>query len=102
MKKQEITVGCNTMYATTLPVEVMFDEICDDICYHDRLMANRFQVLNIDGHILVINESIYSDKAPEFEYRCFMYTADAKDYLKMLGVDWHSDSDNTEDPLQND
>lgn len=102
MKKDPVTVGRTTMYATTVPVNTVFDQIYDPPSFPAELVGDRFQILEIDGYYLVIHEMIYNEVKPaKQEFKCFIELDDAKEYLKMFGVEFEEDENELDyDPTE--
>lgn len=93
-KKDAITVGNTTMYATTVPVNIIFDEVYDPPSFPAELLADRFQIMEIDGYYLVIHELIENkvQKARQ-EFKCFLTLKEAQSYLEMMGVEFGEEKD---------
>ena len=86
--KEPITVGNTTMFAKTIPVNILFDQIYDTMeGSPDEVVGERFQALEIDGAYLVVVETIFSEKPSKQEYKAFLTREDAFEYLKMFGVE---------------
>ena len=97
LKKDPIKVGNTTMFATTVPVNVIYDEVYDPPTFPAELVADRFQILELDGYYLVVHEMIYQKIQPaKQEFKCFLGLDDAKSYLKMFGVEFEEDNDNVD------
>jgi len=87
-KKDPVTVGNTTMFAVTIPVNIAFDEIFDaPEGTPNEIVAERFQVLEVDGAYLVIQETIFSDKPSKQEYKAFVMREDAFSYLELFGIE---------------
>jgi hypothetical protein len=87
MKKNAISVGKNTIYATTVPVNTLLDHVYNAPSFPTDLEGDRFQLLEIDDYYLVIHEMLYLEAKPaKQEFKCFTDLDDAKEYLRMFGV----------------
>lgn len=93
MKKDAITVGNTTMFATQIPVNVLFDEIYAYEEDEDGVIAERFKILEIDGSHLVMRESISSTEPAAQEFMAFCTEDEAFEYLRMFGIEEDEEED---------
>ena len=87
MKKDAITVGNCTMFATQIPVNILFDEIYAYEVEEEGILAERFKVLEIDGSHLVMREYISETEPSGQEFMAFCTEEDAFEYLRMFGIE---------------
>ena len=87
MEKQMIKVGATTMYAETIPVKVLVDEVYDMPSTHPDVLADRFQVLFMDGIYLVIREILFDSETCTQEFKAFTSETDAFSYIELFGVE---------------
>lgn len=87
VKKDAITVGNTTMFATQIPVNVLFDEIYAAEGEEEGIIGERFKILEIDGAHLVMRESISETEPAVQEFIAFCTEDDAFEYLRMFGIE---------------
>ena len=82
---ETIKIGQTTMFAKTVPVNILFEDIYDtpEGCPH---IGERFELLEIDGIYLIVMQAIFSEKPSIHSYKAFSTKEDAKEYLSLLGV----------------
>ena len=93
MKKEPITVGNATMFATLIPVNVVFEDIFAPADKKDGLLADRFRVLEIDGAYLTIHERIYEDRPSHQSYKAFLTKRESLEYVELFGVEVPKDEE---------
>lgn len=82
-----IRVGRTSQMVETIPVKVVHDMIYEASEFPETVLADRFQILDVDGYFLVIQESLYSDKPSQQKFKCFLMESDAWAYLDMFGIE---------------
>lgn len=87
MIQEQIKVGVTTMFAETVPVNVIFEELYDTPgILNGNAMSDRFQLIELDGYYLVIHEIIQDDETKQY-FKCFTHKKDAYSFLEMHGIE---------------
>ena len=87
MQKDTVTHKGATMFAKTIPVQLIFDEIYEPTDFPEEVIAERFKVIEVDGAYIVLHECIRETKPSTQEFKAFCLEDDAFSYLEMLGVE---------------
>jgi len=85
--REEIKVGCTTIWADTVPVNVLFEELYDTPGISDgHAFSDRFQLVEIDDYFLVIHEITHDDETKQ-HFKCFVNKKDAYSFLEIHGIE---------------
>lgn len=88
MEKSQIKVGNTTMYAVTVPVNLILDRL---EFRNPRFRVERFRLIETDGYYIISIEHYHLEEKVEMTDICFITEEDAWSYLEMYGIDRKDD-----------